>query len=137
MVRLQRALTLAVAATILVLAVTFPAQANHPQTDSGKTIVFDHKTGNEWWVEVILSGQDAGSVATVLARDTDGPWVALEKKSWGAWAGSFHIEAGNDVRFRAMWAGSLQQDSCWFTHPAGVEQCSAPPPPPPPTSAWT
>lgn len=100
--------------------------ANHAQSESGRVVVFDHRTGNEWWVEVNLFGQDAGSVAAVEAQDTNGPWVALQKKSWGPYAASFHIEPGNQVRFRATWAGGAQVESCWFTHPAGAEQCGNP-----------
>jgi hypothetical protein len=101
--------------------------ANHPQTGSGKAVAFDHKTGNEWWVEVVLSGQDAGSAAKVEAMGDGGPWVALaHRPEWGAgtWAGSFRIEPGHRVQFRASWSGGAQQASCWFTHPAGAEQCA-------------
>lgn len=101
--------------------VTVPA--DHTQTEDGKTLTFDHKTGNEWWVEVTLSGSDATSVVHVEAQDTDGAWVDLDKKDWGAWAASFHIEPGNDVRFRATWSDGSQVVSCWFTHPAGEERC--------------
>lgn len=120
-------------AVVALAAAAFPVGGNHLQMDAGKPIVFDHKTGNEWWVEVVLSGQASGSVILVEAMDTNGPWVKLEKKSWGAYAASFHIEPGHDVRFRASWSGGAQQVSCWFTHPAGVEKCSTTPPPPPPS----
>jgi hypothetical protein len=125
------------------------ALANHVQTDSGKAIVFDHWKGNEWWVEVHLSGQDAGSVAKVEAMDDGGPWVAMTSHpewGFGDWAASFHIEAGHRVQFRASWAGGAQQVSCWFTHPAGVEQCgtsssssttTSPPPPPAFDATWS
>ncbi|MEA3189539.1 MAG: endoglucanase [Thermoplasmata archaeon] len=109
-----------------------PAGGNHLQNDTGKAIVFDHRTGNEWWVEVVLSGQGSGTVMTLEGQDTGGPWVKMEKKSWGAYAASFHIEPGHDVRFRASWSGGAQQLSCWFSHPAGAEKCSTTPPPPPP-----
>ena len=104
------------------------AAANHVQTDSGNVIVFDHKGGNEWWVEVLLSGQDAGSVVKVEATDDGGPWVAMTyhpEWAFGDWAASFHIEQGHRVMFRASWSGGAQQLSCWFTHPDGVEQCGA------------
>ena len=114
---------------MLALGFAVPVSANHAQTDSGNVVAFDHVAGNEWWVEVALSGQDAGSVAKVEAQDTNGAWVTLAKKSWGPYAASFHVEPGNQVRFRASWAGGAQQVSCWFTHPAGLEQCSTPPPP--------
>jgi hypothetical protein len=77
---------------------------------------FDHITGNEWWVEVSLSGPQPDEV---LARDDGGVWVPLEYKSWGTWAGSFHIEPGHKVQFRFP-AGDALWDSCLFTHPQGL-----------------
>lgn len=126
------AATLLAALTLLpAVALTAPqAAANHVQTDSGNVIVFDHKGGNEWWVEVLLSGQDAGSVAKVEAMDDGGPWVAMAyhpEWAFGDWAASFHVEPGHRVMFRASWSGGAQQLSCWFTHPAGAEQCGAAP----------
>lgn len=108
----------------LLLAFVPPTFANHPQVAHGDVIVFDHKTGNEWWVEVVLSGGASGSASAVQAMDTGGPWVSLTKQSWGAWAASFHIEPGHQVKFRALWAGGAMADSCWFDHPSGVERCS-------------
>lgn len=119
---------------VLLVALALPASANHPQATSGDVLVFDHKTGNEWWVEVLLSGGASGSVSGVQAMDTDGPWVTMAKKSWGPWAGSFHIEPGHQVKFRASFAGGETVTSCWFDHPAGTEQCGETPPPPPPPS---
>ncbi len=100
--------------------------AEHTQQADGKAVAFEHKTGNEWWVEVILSGPDASSVSKLEAKDDGGPWVQLEKKSWGAWGASFHIEPGHDVRFRASWADGAMVESCSFTHPEGVETCQDP-----------
>ncbi len=121
---------------VVLLAGVLPAGANHTQTDSGRAIVFDHKTGgNEWWVEVVLGGQDAGAVATLDAMDYAGPWVAMQKTSYGSWSASFHIEPGNPVKFRATWAGGAEQRSCWFSHPQGVEACGGPSPPSPPPSS--
>lgn len=99
---------------------------------------FDHTGSNEWWVQVRITGQEPGRVQ---AMDTDGPWKELEKKDWGDWAASFHLESGHDARFRAM-VDSTWHESCWFTHPGGQtpdggETCSTsgeePPPPPPPS----
>ena len=86
-----------------------------PVRDPTRT-TFDHRTGNEWWVEV-----NVGPYAPerVLAQDEGGAWKELTLRSWGAWAGSFHVEPGNDVRFRAMVDGDWYE-SCWFTHPQGV-----------------
>ena len=75
---------------------------------------FDHKFGKEWWVEVLVGKEPV----RVLAQDTNGPWVELTKRSWGAWAASFHIEPGHEVRFRTLQHGSWYE-SCWFTHPGG------------------
>jgi hypothetical protein len=113
----------AIAFLLAASLLAIPAAANHPQNDSGKAVAFDHRTGNEWWVEVVLTGQDAGSVHSVQSMDEGGAWVSLTKRSWGAWAASYHVEPGNLVRFRATWADGAQQVSCWFTHPQGAEQC--------------
>jgi hypothetical protein len=109
--------------------------ANHVQTDSGNPIVFRSQGGNEWWVQVQISGQGAGTVASMEAADYAGPWVGMAKHydwGFGVWSASFHIEPTHPVKFRATWAGGAQQESCWFTHPQGVEQCT-----PPPGSGWT
>ncbi|MEA3137412.1 MAG: hypothetical protein QOC71_1693 [Thermoplasmata archaeon] len=113
----------AVGLLVALVALVPPAFANHPQTGHGDVLVFDHKTGNEWWVEVVLSGGASGSVAGVQAMDTGGPWVALQKQTYGSWGASFHIEPGHQVMFRANWAGGEALDSCWFDHPSGVERC--------------
>ncbi len=120
-------------AVLTVLLFTFApmAVADHSQTSAGKTVTFDHKTGNEWWVEVILRGPSAASVTRVEAQDDGGPWVALTLRSWGAWANSFHIEPGHKVTFRAIWSDATVT-SCRFSHPAGVEDCGTAPPPPGP-----
>jgi hypothetical protein len=85
---------------------------------------FDHKGGNEWWVEVKIGPMDPNSV---VARDDGGPWTPLTMRSWGNWAGSFHIEPGHKVQFRANFVETSQSvttttsyDSCWFTHPQGL-----------------
>ncbi len=109
--------------TAILLIFTVPSGlAGH--TDDDRDVTFDHKTGNEWWVEVVLGGVDAASVTGVDAQDTDGDWIALEKKSWGAWAASFHIEPGHLVQFRAHVDGEAME-SCWFSHPEGQRLCSA------------
>src|SRR5687767_1037713 len=112
---------------LLAIAATPLAVGDHPQAAHGDVIVFDHNAGNEWWVEVVLSGGASGSVQGVQAMDTAGPWVTLTKRSWGAWAASFHIEPGHQVKFRATWAGGDMVESCRFDHPSGVERCSPPP----------
>lgn len=132
---MRGALTLLLAAS---LVAPF-ALADHPQSMDGSAagtyMTFDHRGGNEWWVEVRLAGPAADQNLNVFARDDGGDWKALTERDWGNWAGSFRIEPGNRVQFRAIWQGNMadvgQWTSCWFTHPAGVEQCSTAPAPPP------
>jgi hypothetical protein len=120
---MPRILARVVAASSLLFLVG--VQADHPQDpqENGTTITFDHVKGNEWWVEVKLAGTQAFDL--VAARDEGGPWVVLEKKSWGVWAGSFHIEPGHHVQFEALYTvhDGERTRSCWFTHPDGVERC--------------
>ena len=118
--------SLRVASALVLLAlVAAPfVSSNHLQAESGRTVSFDHKTGNEWWVEVTMAGPDAAAITKVEAMDTNGPWTALPKRSASVYGGSFHIEPGHQVRFRAMWSDGDVVTSCWFTHPAGAEQCS-------------
>ncbi len=131
--RIARRTRLLVVLLALALIPIIPGvDGDHSQTANGKTITFDHKTGNEWWVEVILKGPSASSVTRVEAKDDGGPWVPLTFHHWGAWGKSFHIEPGHRVQFRAVWSDATVT-SCWFTHPAGLEQCGGTPPPPPPT----
>ena len=103
------------------------AAANHTQPIEGNPddpIVFDHKVGNEWWVEVKVT---AHAVDYVYARSEKGTYKQLTLRSWGNWAGSFHIPPGERVQFMAGQSGGMSdvynQHSCFFTHPAGVEQC--------------
>jgi hypothetical protein len=116
---------LALVLAVVLLAFVPPSLGNHPQVAHGDVLAFDHKTGNEWWVEVVLTGGASGSVSAVQAMDTGGAWTPLTKRSWGAWAASFHIEPGHQVRFRASWSGGDSVDSCWFSHPAGIEACGS------------
>ena len=129
-------IALFLAASLLAAGGVGIAAADHVQTSNGRAISFDHKTGNEWWVEVVLGGADADAVSAVHARDTNGDWRALTFRDWGAWAASFHIEPGHDVWFRATWSDGTTIESCAFTHPDGVEQCEESPPIPPPSDEF-
>ncbi|HET6399571.1 MAG TPA: hypothetical protein VFH47_08475, partial [Candidatus Thermoplasmatota archaeon] len=60
---------------------------------------FRPKAGNAWWVEVFVDADRP--LAGVDARADGGAWVPLEKRSWGAWARSFHVPDGSIVEFRA------------------------------------
>jgi hypothetical protein len=115
-------------ATAVLLSLSFlpTGQSNTVMLDSGHPIVFTSQGGNEWWVQVALSAQGAGSVIGVDSMDTGGPWVTMTAHpdwGFGVYAASYHIEPGHQVRFLAHWSGGGQQTSCWFTHPQGVEQC--------------
>jgi hypothetical protein len=117
-------------ACLALLATAVPVAANHSQSETGKSIVFDHKTGNRYWVEVVLGGSSAGTVTKVdVMGDSTGAWMPLAKRSWGAWAGSHDFGADASVRFRATWADGTQVVSCWFSHPAGTESCHGAAPP--------
>jgi hypothetical protein len=117
------------------LALAVPlASADHrqPKTPGGEVtaeswVRFDHVKGNEWWVEVRVTTGSEGRVDDVWARAEKGTYHQLRLQSWGAWAGSFHIPAGQRVQFFAMQAGGMssvwEATSCFFTHPAGAEQC--------------
>jgi hypothetical protein len=120
----------AVAASVplVLLLGALGAGADHVQQDA-VAVSFDHRGGNEWWVEVAVGGPDASRVAQVRAMDTGGAWVQLEKRSWGVWAASFRIEPGHEVRFEAVAGDGSRAQSCWFSHPQGVERCGTAPAP--------
>lgn len=104
---------------------TPPPPPPPPPTEPTGDVTFTHGGGNEWWVEVKVSPKPEA----VQAMDTNGAWVSLAFKDWGEWAGSFRIEPGNPVKFRASHGGAWSE-SCWFTHPGGVSQCGTTTPPP-------
>lgn len=122
---------LGVLAAVALVAFVMPTSANHTQSDTGKSIVFDHKTGNQYWVEVVIGGTDASKVTKVEAQ-TGAPmasvWHVLEKKSWGAYAASWGIGQDINIRFRATFTDGTQAVSCYFQHPTGVERCTFPQP---------
>lgn len=103
------------------------ANADHLQSSPTPGIVFDHRGGNEWWVEVRVTVGPEETISGVYARAESGTFQALTLRSWGNWAGSFHVPPGERVQFQAYRAGGMSDawrvTSCYFTHPAGVEQC--------------
>lgn len=116
----------------LALLTTFallPSQASHPQSQpNGDVVGFTQVSGNEYWVQIRLSGPDGPTATSVSAMDTGGPWVTLKPQTWTSdrtwWAGSFHIEPGHQVRFSASFPDGVTGFlSCWFDHPTGVERC--------------
>jgi hypothetical protein len=125
---------LAVAALALAVSLVVPfAVADHKlpkdpgqSMDGDNWIIFDHKGGNEWWVEVRVTSGD-GIVHGVEARNEQGTFHRLTLRSNGNWAGSFHIPPGEKVQFHAERAGSMSNIwdsySCLFTHPGGIESC--------------
>ncbi|MEA3191377.1 MAG: hypothetical protein QOD77_1959 [Thermoplasmata archaeon] len=134
---MQRA-TLAVALLLLGALFVPSSTSNHTQTmPDGRTVAFTQVSGNEWWVQVRLGGSAGALASSVQSMDTGGDWVTLTSQSWTSdhtwWGGSYHLEPGHQVRFRASFPGGPSNfESCWFAFPQGTEQCAAPPPPPPP-----
>lgn len=117
-------------AMLLLIGVAPSALADHPQPIENlgtETVRFDHRGGNEWWMEVNVTVTGGYQVNGVSARAESGTWQRLELKTWGNWAASFHIPPGERVHFQAHQPGSMsdvwRRNSCFFTHPAGVEQC--------------
>lgn len=113
----------ALAAVSVLASSAVPVLGDHARPYEARSITFDHRGGNAWWVEVAVGGADAGDVVRVAAQDTGGAWTALTKRSWGSWAASFHVEPGHLVRFRATFSDGSVAWGCWFTHPGGVEHC--------------
>lgn len=120
---------LALASLLLVsLFVAMPAAADHPQRvrdDGSSWVRFDHSAGNEWWVEVNVTSSEP--IGEVLARREGGSWQRLTLREWGNWAANFRVPPGERVQFQAYQAGGMsdvwRRTSCFFTHPAGAEQC--------------
>lgn len=134
--------------SLVIMTLLVPlAAANHVQNAnvSGATfsVQFDHDGDNEWWVEVLTKASMGDSVVAMEARPESSHFRGLQQKAqvdgWTKWGPetSFRIPSGDRVMFRAHvldgpTSAVTTIDSCWFTHPAGVEQCTASPPPPPP-----
>ena len=100
-----------------------PAAADHDQ----EGVRFDHKGGNEWWVQLQLGGRH-DQWWTPEVRDENGDWKTMTRPSWapntGFYAVSYHVEPGHKVQFRLQYPKStVYLVSCWFTHPAGAEVC--------------
>lgn len=66
---------------------------------SGLTAAFSDVRGHEWWVETKVTANQA--VTGLDARKNGGSWIPLSQRSWGAWAGSFNVQAGSFIEFRA------------------------------------
>lgn len=109
-----------------------PAPAPSAPATGAPQVTFTSQNGNEWWVQTRLGGADAGNVVKVEARDANTPFSTIPLRSWGAWAGSIHVEPGNTVTYRATLADGRQAESCAFAHPAGT-CASAPTPTPTPS----
>ena len=141
--RAVRVLVLLAAAT-LAFAWPSPANANHVQTTDtgiGFTAQFDHDGDNEWWVEVEVKPGSYGVMDSVFARVEGTPTLqpmkqvpndaTRQSQGWLKFAPqqAFNVPAGTRVIFVAGFHDSPgNQDvvqSCWFTHPAGAEQCTS------------
>lgn len=140
---------LAALACAALLALAVPVAADHPQSVTNSagtfTVQFDHGGDNEWWVEVYLRGLNGDMAVTVSGLVEGGggfSMTAVEtewdrtQQGWQKWAPNAqtpsHVPPGKRVQFEAavLDEGTGRQEmvrSCWFTHPAGVEQCGASP----------
>lgn len=122
-------LLIALAFVVAALFPFLPASAREDGTmmPDGKSIQFIHGGKTDWWVQVQLLGEGGTEATLVEAKATDGPWLPLQRQNWTAdgtwWAGAIHIPTGSDVRFRVTTPTVANFESCWFTHPAGVERC--------------
>ena len=108
-------------------------EGEEPPPPSGDFDAMFHTSGgNQWWVEVNVDANEP--LAAVHARDDGGAWIALEKKDWGAWAKSFHVEDGSLVDFRATSTDGDTDISGTYRWPDGTQVTQEPdgedPPPP-------
>lgn len=62
---------------------------------------FTNPRGNAWWIETGATAT-GGSVTQVEASVDGGPWIALQRTTWGSWARSAPVPPGASVRFRAL-----------------------------------
>lgn len=130
---------------LILLGFSGLAVANHVQhrTVNGAvySVQFDHDGDNEWWVEVLVKSIEGDQAVTVEARPEGGTYKHLQQKAlvngWAKWGSNtndmLRIPPGQRVQFRAFvidqgTGNGAFVESCLFTHPAGVEQCSSPQP---------
>lgn len=141
------ALTILLASTIVPGGDSIHTQSA-TQGGANFTVQFDHDGDNAWWVEVLTKTSTGDSVVAMEVRaESSATFRGLQNKGivngWTKWGPetAFQIPSGDRVLFRAHLVDGTTGsgaviDSCWFTHPAGVEQCGNPPPPPPPPTSW-
>ena len=93
----------------------------------GKSVKFVHGGAGEWWVQVQVLGNGGAEAKSVDVRSSNGTWAPLTKQTWTEdgswWAASTHAPPGSDVKFRITTPTVTEFESCWFSHPAGVERC--------------
>lgn len=71
--------------------------------------------GNNWWVQTKVSSSER--ITAVCASVDGGECRPLSLKSWGAWAKSFHVPSGAQVRFTATGASGATATSQPYTWP--------------------
>jgi hypothetical protein len=136
--------TFAILCVAALVGVAVPVFANHVQNVSSGgatyTVEFDHDGDNAWWVEFQArsSNGDSMFLGEVLVEGTS-TWRGMnfaandyqrQQAGWSKFAPeqAFNVPDGKRVMFRVhMQDGATGNtgiiQSCWFTHPAGVEQC--------------
>jgi hypothetical protein len=138
--------SLALATLGLLVLVALPTSADHAQTASSNgatySIQFEHDGDNAWWVEAQARTFDGDSIFIMFAEVegvSSGHYMKFaandyerQQQGWSKFAPdqAFQVPAGKRVRFEAhLTDGATGQtgvvQSCWFTHPDGVEQCGS------------
>lgn len=138
--------------------VVIPVAATHTQTttNGGTTLraQFAHGGDNPWWVEGEVRGLDGDSAFIVFAQvEGSSTWHYMQfaantyerqQQGWSKFQPdqAFQVPTGKRVMFRADMTDGATGDtgsvfSCWFTHPAGAEQCGSTSSPTTTTTATT
>ena len=89
---------------------TTPPPTPTPTPTVPGAYAFQPTAGNNWWVQVKVTG---GMPAGVDARVNGGAWHPLTLRSWGDWAASFYVPSGAKVQFQAREAATATASACW------------------------
>lgn len=79
------------------------------------TATFRPYDGNNWWVQTKVDGSE--SITAVCASVDGGACQPLRLRSWGAWAKSFFVPTGSQVRFTATGGSGATVTSSAYSWP--------------------
>lgn len=79
------------------------------------TATFRPYDGNNWWVQSKVSGSEP--ITAVCASVNGGACTPLTLRSWGAWAKSFFVPTGAEVRFTATGSSGATVTSSAYSWP--------------------